>query len=112
MIIARLDAVDYSDLLECTKGILFLSTPHRGSSTTIWPLLLSNILNVALTMPKLPATYAGSFRNDLLNGLLKESQELQTISESFRNQIHNTKIVSFVEQNITPPFSERVCPLI
>ena len=108
MIIARLDAVDYSHLHECTKGILFLSTPHRGSSTTQWP-LLSNILNVALTLPKLPASNTGSFRHDLLKGLAKESKELQTISESFRNQMLDMKIVSFVEQNTTPPFSEKVC---
>ncbi|KAH0559359.1 hypothetical protein GP486_004127 [Trichoglossum hirsutum] len=108
MVIARLDAVDYGNILECTKGILFLSTPHRGSSTTRWPVLLSNVLNVALTTPKLPASYAGSFRNDLLNSLLKDSDELQAISENFRNQIHSVKIVSFVEQNTTPPFSKRV----
>jgi hypothetical protein len=109
MIIARLDAADYSHLHECTKGILFLSTPHRGSSTTQWPLLLSNILNVALTLPKLPASYAGSFRRDLLKSLLKESEELQMISHNFRNQMLNMKIVSFVEQNTTPPFSKMVC---
>src|SRR6266536_1654513 len=104
MIIARLDAVDYSHLHECTKGILFLGTPHRGSSTTQWPLLLSSILNVALTLPKLPASYTGSFRRDLLKGLAKESKELQTISENFRNQMLDMKIVSFVEQITTPPF--------
>jgi hypothetical protein len=84
-----------------------MSTPHRGSESIRWPLLLANIGNVTL-----PSSYPGAFRADLLRSLEKNSEALQTISTNFRNPMSRIKIISFVEQEVTPPLSQRVCPLL
>lgn len=97
--VARLDAKDYPFIQESVKGIIFLSTPHRGSDSVKWPLLLANILN---------ASSLGSARKDLLKSLERNSEELLSISKNFRNQVEGVRIISFYEQNTTPPFSSLV----
>ncbi|KFZ03761.1 hypothetical protein V502_10684 [Pseudogymnoascus sp. VKM F-4520 (FW-2644)] len=105
LITARLDAVDYGFITGSTRGILFLSTPHRGSEATKWPELLSNVVNVATAVP---SAFTGSCRTDLLRSLQKNSGELGNIATDFRNQMKGVKIVSFLEQNSTPPLKTRV----
>lgn len=103
MITASLDRDDYGHIRDSTKGILFLSTPHRGSTAIPWPKLLSNIGNVALTYTK-TSGWLGTFRTDLLKLLEKDSAELVNITVDFRNQHKGIKIVSFYEGDATPPF--------
>jgi protein SERAC1 len=99
-----LDAIDYSYITESTRAIIFLGTPHRGSDSVRWPILLSNIANVAFAAA---APLTGQFRKDLLKSLERNSEDLKTISTNFRNQISGIKIVSCIEQDSTPPFSKR-----
>ena len=94
--VARLDAKDYPFIQNSVKGILFLSTPHRGSDSVKWPLVLANILN---------ASSLGLARKDLLKSLERNSEELLSISKNFRNQVEGVRIISFYEQNTTPPLS-------
>jgi hypothetical protein len=92
------------------KGIVFLSTPHRGSGSVTWPNLLGNVLNAILTIA--PSS-TGSFRNDLTELLRSNSDELQALATNFRNQAIGIKIVSCYEMNITPPLKDLViiaCP--
>jgi hypothetical protein len=96
---ARLDAEDYLFIQDSVKGILFLSTPHRGSESVKWPLLLANIVNVS---------GLGSARDDLLKSLEKDSEELLAISTSFRNQVRGAKIISCYETNTAPLLSSLV----
>jgi hypothetical protein len=84
---------------------MFLGTPHRGSSTTLFPKVLADVANVALTGT---SRFTGLFRSDLLKSLEKDSSIFKDISTEFKNQTLKMKIVSFIEQNITPPFKARV----
>lgn len=65
LITASLDRDEYANIRESTRGILFLSTPHRGPDAVSWPKLLSNVGNVALTYSG-TSGFTGKFRNDLL----------------------------------------------
>ena len=105
LVTAVIDAEDYANIRDSVVGILFLGTPHRGSSTTQLPQVLANIVNATLTGT---ARLTGQIRTDLLKSLGKDSGVLKTLSTDFRNQTSNIKIVSFIEQNTTPPFKQRV----
>ena len=80
-------------------GIFFLGTPHRGSSQTQLPLVLTSIANLAL---------GGTMRTDLIKSLQKDSLVLKDIATNFRNQTRHIRIASFVEQEKTPPALARV----
>jgi hypothetical protein len=67
--------------------------------------VLANITNAALAGA---ARFTGQTRADLLKSLEKDSGVLKTLSTNFRNQVSNIKIISFIEQKITPPFKQRV----
>jgi hypothetical protein len=87
-------------------GILFLATPHRGSSETQFPTVLTSIANVALSGT---SRFVGNMRSDLIKALEKDSKILKEISTSFRHQARSMKIASFIEQSLTPPAKSRVC---
>lgn len=86
-------------------GIFFLGTPHRGSSQTQLPMVLTNIANLALSGA---SRFVGGMRTDLVKSLQKDSPILKDISTNFRNQTRNIRIASFIEQEITPPANARV----
>ncbi|KAH9204036.1 Alpha/Beta hydrolase protein [Leptodontidium sp. 2 PMI_412] len=100
LVVARLDSNLYPGVQSSTKGIVFLSTPHRGSSSTDWPITLGKALNAIL---KFTPSSVGSTRTDLLETLKTNSDELQRLATDFRNQAVGIKIVSCYEMNITPP---------
>lgn len=95
-----LDKTDYPGLKGLIKGILFFSTPHRGSDSTKWPDLLTSIAEAAI--PGVP-----SLRNDLIKSLGRDSDDLQKFSNDWQNQIGGIKIFSLVEMNVTPPLTSR-----
>ena len=105
LVTALIDAEDYANIRDSVIGILFLGTPHRGSSTIQLPQVLANVANTALTGT---ARFRGQIRTDLLKSLEKDSTVPKTLSTNFRNQASNIKIISFIEQNTTPPFKQRV----
>jgi hypothetical protein len=102
LIIAALEPQYFINIRESTTAILFLGTPHRGSSTTELPKVLANIVRIGTSR------FTGFIRQDLLRSLAKGSKELGEISIAFRTQVASIRIVSFVEQKATPPFSGRV----
>ncbi|KAI9762477.1 MAG: hypothetical protein M1840_001237 [Geoglossum simile] len=102
LIIAALEPQHFINIRESTTAILFLGTPHRGSSTTELPKVLANIARIGTSW------FTGFMRPDLLRSLAKGSKELGEISVAFRTQVASMRIVSFVEQKATPPFSKRV----
>ncbi|KAH0558568.1 hypothetical protein GP486_004775 [Trichoglossum hirsutum] len=102
LIIAALEPQHFINIRESTTAILFLGTPHRGSSTTELPKVLANIARIGTCW------LTGLMKTELLRSLAKGSKELEEISIAFRNQAASMRIVSFVEQKATPPFSERV----
>ena len=86
-------------------GILFLGTPHRGSSETQFPIVLTSIANIALSGS---SRLIGAMRSDLIKTLQKDSKILKDISTDFRNQTQSMKIASFIEQSVTSPAKSRV----
>ncbi|KAI9767152.1 MAG: hypothetical protein M1839_004625 [Geoglossum umbratile] len=102
---ALVAAEDYANIRDSVVGILFLGTPHRGSSTTQFPEVLTRITDVALAdSPR----FTDKMRKDLFESLEKGSDILKTISTEFKNQVSNIRIVSFIEQNTIPPSKQRV----
>lgn len=97
--------VSFKDLRESVAGICFLSTPHRGSSQTHLPIILTNIANFAISGT---SRFTGVMRTDLIESLQKDSPILKDISTNFRNQTTNIRIASFIEQEMTPPANARV----
>lgn len=86
-------------------AILFFGTPHRGSSETQLPMVLTSIANLALSGT---SRFVGAMRSDLIKALEKDSKNLKELSTSFRNQTRCMKIASFIEQSRTPPAKSRV----
>lgn len=109
MIIAHLDEHDYSGLRQCVRGILFMSTPHRGSDITAFPKVLCNIGNLGLTAT---SRISGRMRTDLIQLLETNSPELTKIATDFRNQVEGIKIISFTEEKLIPPFTNLVSFLV
>lgn len=104
--IARLDSNLYPGVQGSTKGIVFLSTPHRGSGSTDAPITLGKALNATLMFT--PSSVR-STRTDLLETLKSNSDELKRLATDFRNQAMGIKIVSCYKINITPPLKALVC---
>jgi ankyrin repeat domain-containing protein 50 len=105
LIIARLDAEDYGNIIDSVSAILFLATPHRGSGETQLPMVLASIANIALAGT---SRFIGSIRTDLIESLKRDSGDLKKISTDFRNQMENIRIASFIETRTTPPVKTRV----
>jgi ankyrin repeat domain-containing protein 50 len=96
----------YENIRMSVTAILFLGTPHRGSQETVFPLVLTSIANVALAGT---SRFVGSMRSDLIKSLERDSKILKDVSTNFRNQTHDIKIASFIEQDRTPPAKNRAC---
>jgi hypothetical protein len=90
--ITTVDSARYSNIISSTHSILFLATPHGGSSSADIAIIAKNILSIPL-MGRLPG-----FRSDLIASLKSNSKELQTIARDFRHLTRNIKIFSFIEQ--------------
>jgi hypothetical protein len=103
---AVIDGRRFDDIRTYTLGIMFFGTPHRGSESTAFPMTLGNVANIALSRT---SRYTGKIRTDLIDMLKKDSDFLKRISTNFRNQLGKLKLSSFIEQDITPPSSVRVC---
>ncbi len=80
----------YRELIRAMSGIVFLSTPHRGSD-------LADILNKILSA----CVFAFSPKQ-YISELSINSPTLQEINEEFRNLAPNLSIVSFFETLKTP----------
>lgn len=100
--IACLDSVDYGQLRDSICSILFFGTPHRGSGLASPGLALARIYKVA----NLPISgFAGNTRDDLVQGLVKDSQLVKELSRDVRNQLIDINIASFVEKANTMPLN-------
>ncbi len=77
----------YALIHECSFGIIFLATPHRGSNKAGIADIVVNIAKVSLTRPK----------TELLEQLKQDNQALKDLSDDFRNQHSHFQIASFYE---------------
>lgn len=92
----------YGNILQSTRGIIFMGTPHRGSDLVPWTLLLSNLINIA--------SLGQGIRKELLRNIDKDSITLMDISSQFVHRATPLKIMSFTEQNIERPLTKLVVP--
>jgi hypothetical protein len=107
LVIANEERTFYENIFDSTRAIYFFGTPHRGSAAaTGIAHVLANIANSTLVGAR---HFSGRFRTDLLDSLQKDAPSLEQLSLSFRNISPNFRIVSFYEQNATPPFKNRAC---
>ena len=77
-------------MYEQTRFILFLGTPHRGSSKAPWGTLLANIATITLQ----------DMDKRVLRALEKNSEILENIQRAFRRILddHKLQIQSFQEE--------------
>ena len=59
----------YLPIYESTRGIIFLGTPHRGSTAASWGILASNLAKVALQGPNEKILKTLKPNNELLENL-------------------------------------------
>jgi hypothetical protein len=100
LVIAHEAADFYGDILRSTKGVIFMGTPHRGSSLASFALLAANLINTA--------SFSRTLRKDLLKNLEEKSEALMEISRQFVHRTPSLKIISFIEQEVEPPLTTLV----
>jgi WD40 repeat protein len=79
----------YKDIVQATSGILFLSTPHRGSS-------MAQVLNRILS-----TCFLTHSPKEYISELSTDSTAIQDINDQFRNLAPSFSIVSFFETQAT-----------
>jgi hypothetical protein len=90
LVMAQLDKVAYENIAECTSGIAFFGTPHRGSNSASPARILSRIVNAA--------TFGQTLRSDLLEALTVQSRLLDALTRMSSTILGKMSVVSFYEQ--------------
>jgi hypothetical protein len=86
---------------------LFLATPHQGSEYAKYAYILAKTANVLIVTSQL-SRLVGKMRYDILRTLYEQAPEQLTISQEFRIQAEELRIVSFVEGMKLLGLNERV----
>ena len=92
MVFAEAEQDRYPNIYLATHSILFLATPHGGSKTANFGLLLVHIARLTLQRPA----------KQLLEALQQNSVPLVTLSRQFRPLVDSIRVVSFYEREVTP----------
>jgi hypothetical protein len=100
LIVAHEAPTWYGRILQSTRGIIFLATPHRGSDIAAWVSMFTNLMNAV--------SLGQALRNDLLRNLEKDSTMLMELSNQFVHRAASLKILSFTEQQIERPLNTLV----
>ena len=85
-----------------SKGVVFLGTPHRGSSTAALGKLFGDIVNLAWLATG-ARMFRGGIRTALLEDLKQNSPQLIRIANTFTQRAGTLLISTFYETEITPP---------
>ena len=90
---------DLASILDATHGIIFLGTPHRGSSVTTLPKLVASIIQAVQDV-----------NVDLIRDLERESQTLDRIADSFGQILVRRMITVFsFEEELGMGGGRKVC---
>jgi hypothetical protein len=79
----------HANILEHTRGIVFMGTPHLGTNAADWPSMLAGLIKVS--------TFGTSTNTPLLDELRQNSQILTKICRQFTGRISGLKILTFYE---------------
>jgi hypothetical protein len=85
-----------------SKGVIFLGTPHRGSSAAAIGKLFGDIINVAW-LASGAHRFRGGIRTALLEELRQNSPQLISIANTFTQRAGALLITTFYETEITSP---------
>ena len=95
----RTNRPDFATILDATRGIVFLGTPHRGSS--------------AITLSKLIASVVQAFQDanlGLIQDVEMESQILDRIGDNFGQILDRQRLTVFsFEEELPMPWGRKVC---
>lgn len=82
------DDITFEPVKQCTYGLVFFGTPHRGGRGAAFGMLAAKI-----------AKFVSADRadNDLLECLKSNSLFTQEASDRFSHQLENYKVISFFE---------------
>jgi len=97
LVISQLDDT-YADIRKSTYGIVFLATPHRGSSSANLANVVSNIAMAAFP----------GIQTQLLKTLEKDSNTLGDLTDNFRHLAKDFQIASFYELKPTSLTGDRI----
>ncbi|KAM6506534.1 hypothetical protein FSOLCH5_013509 [Fusarium solani] len=100
LVMAHETTDDYGSILDSTKGIIFMGTPHRGSDLAAWSLILANVIN--------HVTFGNKIKKALLRNLDSNSAMLTEISRQFLPRSTGLRIMTFTEQLVEPPLNTLV----
>ncbi len=92
MIIAHARLSAFSDVLDHTKGLIFMGAPHRGADLAKWASMLQSILQ---------SVGAGPSTN-LYGDLREKSRTLMQINDDFPERGQGMQILSFYELEVLP----------
>jgi hypothetical protein len=93
----------YGRILKATVGIIFLATPHQGTTLASWATLLSNVVNAV--------SLGQASRTQLLQDLRARSETLMEISRQFVQRSVPLKLMTFTEQEVEGPLRTLVITL-
>jgi hypothetical protein len=111
LIIAKNESGNYPGIADSVKAILFLGTPHQGSTTARYGEVLAQIANVFVVATQ-TSRASGAMRSELLKSLKASENGLLAIAEDFRVHTAQIKIFSFIEQKSMKGLNQRVRCLI
>ncbi|KAK2005460.1 ankyrin [Colletotrichum eremochloae] len=107
LVFAHEDGQPFEKLLRSIGGIVFLGTPHRGSTIATFAGVVGRIINTSMAAAS-GGVRTGPIRTDLLEQLNYDSEALQGVSLAVRNRLRNIQVVSFYETEPTPPLSSLI----
>jgi hypothetical protein len=107
LIIAKNESGNYPGIADYVRAILFLGTPHRGSTTARYGEVLAQIANVFVVATQ-TSRASGTMRSELLKSLRASENGLLAIAEDFRVHTARIKIFSFIEQKSMKGLNQRV----
>ena len=108
MVLAHEQDELYGGILNATYAIVFLGTPHGGTSgTTDVAKLVGHVINACLYVSR-SGGVAGIARIDVRDTLSTDSDALKILAATFKNRLYNLRIVTFYETEVTPPLAQLV----
>ncbi|KAH7024721.1 ankyrin repeat-containing domain protein [Microdochium trichocladiopsis] len=103
LITATLSGAEYSDIAKSIRGVVFMGTPHRGSTAANFAGFFSKLISIP--------TLSHTVGSDLLATLKTNSPTLEQITRQSKHRLASLSIISFFEQKpmgsslVVEPFS-------
>ncbi|PNP78173.1 hypothetical protein FNYG_08490 [Fusarium nygamai] len=107
LVTAHQDNHLYGEVLSSIIGVVFLGTPHRGSTVANLGSICGVIVNTFWSTAS-AGVGPRTVRTDLLNNVIYDSDALQDLTMSARVRLGSISVVSCFETEPTPPLSSLI----